>query len=106
MSLVVLESVWNSRLHWDAKMVMLVLASEVNDEGEGKFCSLEKLLAHTSLPSSSLEKVLNKLTKTGLICLGSNSFAPRSEFSINRELLNRQKTRSHRNSRCQGESNA
>lgn len=87
MSLALMQKVWDSRLNETNKMVMLVLASDANDDGYGVLSDIQDVLQRTSMSEDEICREFSQLNAAGVIHIEKRADIPTALYKINVEAL-------------------
>lgn len=87
MSINLMQKVWESRLNERNKMVMLVLASDANDDGYGVLSDMQDVLQRTSMSEDEICREFSQLNAAGIIHLEKHGDLPSALYKINVETL-------------------
>lgn len=87
MSLALMQKVWDSRLNESNKMVMLVLASDANDDGYGVLSDMQDVLQRTSMSEDEICREFSQLNAAGVIQLERRPGFPETLYKINCDHL-------------------
>jgi len=91
MSIALMQKVWDSRLNETNKMVMLVLASDANDEGVGVLSDMQDVLQRTSMSEDEIAREFSQLNAAGVIHIEKRADIPTALYKINVEALRKTK---------------
>lgn len=86
-----MQKVWDSRLNESNKMVMLVLASDANDDGFGVLTNMDDVLQRTSMTEDEICREFSELNAAGVIHLEKRADLPSALYKINAEALKKTK---------------
>lgn len=91
MSINLMQKVWDSRLKETNKMVMLVLASDANDDGYGVLADMDGVLQRTSMTEDEICREFSELNAAGVIQIEKRRDVPTALYKINVEALKKAK---------------